>query len=71
MKEASDIFRIVGIVLLVIFVLAVGVPLVLKLAGITLGIIGILIWLAVKAIYIAIIVAVVYLVLVGIRAVLR
>ena len=49
MKEAGDIFRIVGIVLLVIFVVTVGIPLVIKVAGITLGIIGILIWLAVHA----------------------
>lgn len=71
MKEASDIFRIVGIVLLVIFVVIVGIPLVIKLAGITLGIIGILIWLAVHVIYLAIIIAVIYLILVGIRTVLR
>jgi hypothetical protein len=71
MKEASDIFRIVGIVLLVIFVLAVGVPLVLAAAGVALGIIGMLVGLAIALIKIAIVVAVIYLIIVGIRAVLR
>ena len=46
MKEAGDILRIVGIVLLVLFVLAVGVPLVLAAAGVALGIIGVLVGLA-------------------------
>jgi hypothetical protein len=71
MKEAGDILKIVGMVLLVLFVLAVGVPLVLTLAGITLGIIGFLVALAVKVLYIAIVIAIIYLVIVGIRAVLR
>ncbi len=71
MKEAGDIFRIVGIVLLVLFVLAVGVPLVLAAAGVALGIIGILVGLAIAVIKIAIVVAIIYLIIVGIRAVLR
>ena len=71
MKEAGDIFRIVGIVLLVIFVLAVGVPLVLAAAGVALGIIGVLVGLAIALIKIAIVVAIIYLIIVGIRAVLR
>jgi len=71
MKEASDIFRIVGIVLLVIFVLAVGVPLVLAAAGVALGIIGMLVGLAIALIKIAIVIAIIYLIIVGIRAVLR
>jgi len=71
MKEAGDILRIVGIVLLVLFVLAVGVPLVLAAAGVALGIIGILVGLAIALIKIAIVVAIIYLIIVGIRAVLR
>ena len=71
MKEAKDILRIVGVVLLALFVLMVGIPLVFKLAGITLGILGILIWIAVKLIYAAVIIAVIYLIVVGIRAVLK
>src|SRR5947207_14742366 len=71
MKEAGDILRIVGIVLLVLFVLAVGVPLVLAAAGVALGIIGILVGLAIMLIKIAIVVAIIYLIIVGIRAVLR
>jgi len=71
MKEAKDILRIVGMVLLVLFVLAVGVPLVLAAAGVALGVIGFLIGLAVTVIKIAIVIAIIYLIIVGIRAVLR
>ena len=71
MKEAKDILRIVGMVLLVLFVLAVGIPLVLAAAGVALGVIGFLIGLAVAVIKIAIVVAIIYLIIVGIRAVLR
>ena len=71
MKEAKDVLRIVGMILLGVFVFAVGVPLVLKLAGITLGIIGALIGLAVLLIKVAVVLAVGYLILVGIRALLR
>jgi hypothetical protein len=71
MKEAKDILRIVGMVLLVLFVLAVGVPLVLAAAGVALGVLGFLIGLAVAVIKIAIVVAIIYLIIVGIRAVLR
>src|SRR5215471_2688753 len=68
MKEAGDILKIVGMVL---FVLAVGVPLVLAAAGVALGIIGMLVGLAIALIKIAIVVAIIYLIIVGIRAVLR
>ena len=71
MKEAGDILRIVGIVLLVIFVLAVGIPLVLAAAGVALSIIGMLVGLAIVLIKVAIVVAIIYLIIVGIRAVLR
>lgn len=71
MKDAKDVLRIVGMILLGVFVFAVGVPLVFKVAGITLGIISILIWLAVLLIKVAVVLAIGYLVLVGIRALLR
>jgi len=71
MKDASNVLRIVGMILLVVFVFTVGVPLVLKVAGLTLGIISILIGLAVLLIKVAVVLAIGYLVLVGIRALLR
>jgi hypothetical protein len=71
MKEATDVLKIVGIVLLALFVLAVGVPLVLAAAGVALGVLGLLIGLAIALIKIAIVVAIIYLIVVGIRAVLR
>lgn len=71
MKDAGDILKIVGMVLLVLFVLAVGVPLVLAAAGVALSIIGMLVGLAILVIKIAVVVAIIYLVIVGIRAVLR
>jgi hypothetical protein len=71
MKETRDLFRIVGIILLGLFILVVGVPLVLAAAGITLGLVGMVFGLAVGLIKLAIVVAIVYLVLVGIRAMLR
>ncbi len=71
MKETTDILRVVGYVLLALFVLAVGVPLVLAAAGVALGILGFLIGLAVLLIKLAIVVAIIYLIVVGIRAVLK
>ncbi|HKO63137.1 MAG TPA: hypothetical protein VJV03_18390 [Pyrinomonadaceae bacterium] len=71
MKDATDVIRIVGMILLAIFVVAVGIPIVLTAAGITLGIIKILFGIAVMVIKLAIVVAVGYLILVGIRALLR
>jgi protein-S-isoprenylcysteine O-methyltransferase Ste14 len=71
MKEATDILKIVGMILLVLFVLAVGVPLVLAAAGVALGIIGTLVGLAIALIKIAVVVAIIYLIVVGLRAVLR
>jgi hypothetical protein len=47
------------------------VPLVLAAAGVALGIIGVLIALAIWLIKIAVVVAIIYLIIVGIRAVLR
>jgi hypothetical protein len=71
MKEAKDVLRIVGVILLGLFVLVVGVPLVMAAAGVTLGIIGFLFNLAVMLIKLAVVVAIGYLILVGIRALLR
>ena len=71
MKEAKDVLRVVGVVLLALFVLAVGVPLVLTAAHVALGIVGLLVWLAVLLIKVAVAVAIIYLIVVGIRAVLK
>ena len=71
MKETKDVLRVVGIILLALFVLAVGVPLVLAAAGVALGVLGFLIGLAVMLIKVAIVVAIIYLIVVGIRAVLK
>jgi hypothetical protein len=60
MRDVKEMFRIVGIILLGLFVLVVGVPLVLGAAGI---VVGTIIGLAVLAI--------VYLVLAGVRALLK
>ena len=68
MKNAKDTLKIVGIVMLCLFVLVVGVPLMLSLVGITLGFIT---SLAVGLIKLAVFLAIAYLVLVGLRAILR
>ena len=68
MRDAKDMFRIVGIILLGLFVLIVGVPLVLTAAGI---VVGTIITLAVLLIKVAVTLAIVYLVLVGVRALLK
>ena len=71
MKDTKDALRITGIILLGLFVLVVGIPLVLAAAGITLHVVGFIFSLAVGLIKLAIVLAIVYLVLVGIRALLR
>ena len=68
MKDARNVLRIIGMILLGIFVFAVVLPLALKVVGITLGII---IGLAVLLIKVAVTLAIAYLVLVGVRALLR
>lgn len=68
MKEAKDLLRIVGIILLGLFVLAVVVPLVLTAAGF---VVGTVISIAVLLIKLAVFLAIGYLILVGIRALLR
>jgi hypothetical protein len=71
MKEAKDTMRMVGIILLGLFVLIVGIPLVFAAAGITLGIIGTIFGIAVLLIKLAVVAAIGYLILVGVRAALR
>lgn len=71
MSDAKSALRIVGVILLAVFVLSVGIPLVFKAAGLTLALLGFLIWFAMKLIYVAVIIAICYLLLVGIRAMLR
>jgi hypothetical protein len=71
MKDTKNVLRITGIILLGLFVLVVGIPLVLAAAGITLHVVGFVFSLAVGLIKLAIFLAIIYLVLVGIRAVLR
>jgi hypothetical protein len=75
MKDAKHVLRIVGMILLGLFVFMVAVPFVLtlvfKVAGITFGIITSLIGLAVLLIKVAVVLAIGYLILVGIRALLR
>lgn len=67
MKETNGAIKVIGIILLIVLILFVGGPVLATAVGITLGIFS----LAVGLIKLAIIVAVVYLVLVGIRAMLR
>ena len=71
MKDAKDAVRVVGIVLLCLFVLVVGVPLILAAAGVTLGIFHFVVALAIGIIKLAVVLAIIYLVLVGIRSLLR
>ena len=71
MKDEKNVLKVMGMILLGLFVFMVGVPLIFQLAGITLGIIGALISLAVLLIKVAVVLAIGYLILVGIRALLR
>ena len=68
MKNSKDTLKVVGIVLLCLFVLAVGVPLVLAAVGMTFHFV---VGLAIGIIKLAVVLAIIYLVLVGIRALLR
>ncbi len=71
MKEAKDVVRVVGMILLGLFVLVVGVPLVLTAAGIVLQGIGAIVGIAILLIKLAVVLAVGYLILAGIRAIMR
>lgn len=68
MKDMKNTLRVVGILLLGLFVLVVGVPLVLAAAGI---IVSSVISIAVLLIKVGVTLAVAYLILVGVRALLR
>ncbi len=68
MKDAKDILRIVGIILLGMFVVAVVVPLVFAAAGIA---VVAVVKLAILLIKVAVTLAVIYLVLAGVRALIK
>lgn len=70
-KDVENVLRTAGLILLGLFVLVVGVPLVLAAAGLTLGILGKLFALAVFLIKLAVFVAIGYLVLVAVRTLLK
>ncbi|GAC1403929.1 MAG: hypothetical protein NVSMB56_18670 [Pyrinomonadaceae bacterium] len=71
MEGVKTMLRVVGIVLLGLFVLIIGVPLVFAAAGITLMGIFKLVGLAIFLIKIAVVVALCYLILVAVRAVMN
>jgi hypothetical protein len=75
MKDAKNFLRIAGMILLGVFVFTVAAPFALKaifgVFGLAFGIVGALIGLAVLLIKVAVVLAIGYLVLVGIRALLR
>jgi hypothetical protein len=75
MKDAKNFLRTAGMILLGVFVLAVAAPIALKVVlgvfGLAFGIITVLIGVAVFLIKVAVVLAIGYLVLVGIRALLR
>ena len=68
MRDAKEMLRVVGIILLGLFVLVVGVPLVLGAAGI---VVSTIIGLAVLLIKVAVTLAIIYLALAGVRALLK
>jgi hypothetical protein len=75
MKDAKNFLRIAGMILLGVFVFAVAAPLLLQILGgvfgLAFGIIATLISFAVLLIKVAVVLAIGYLILVGIRALLR
>ena len=68
MKDTKEIMRIVGIILLGLFVLFVAVPLVFAAAGIA---VAAFVKLAILLIKVAVTLAIIYLVLTGVRALLK
>ena len=68
MRNGRDIWRIAGMIVLGVLVFLVVLPLALKVVGLT---VGFIIGLAVLLIKVAVTLAIAYLVLVGIRALLR
>lgn len=71
MSDAKSTLKAIVVGLLGIFVLVMGIPLLFKVLGIALGIVGALVQLAIGLLYLAVALAVGYLLLVGIRALLR
>ena len=75
MKDAKNFLKVAGMILLGVFVIAVAAPLALTVLGgvfgLAIGIVGALISLAVLLIKVAVVLAIGYLILVGIRALLR
>jgi hypothetical protein len=68
MRNGRDIWRVAGMIVLGVLVFLVVLPLALKVVGLT---VGFIIGLAVLLIKVAVTLAIGYLVLVGIRALLR
>jgi hypothetical protein len=68
MRETKDIVRIVAMVLLGLFALTVVLPLVLGAVGIVVGTVT---FIAIKLIKLAVVLAVIYLILAGLRAILK
>jgi hypothetical protein len=67
----NDTLRVVGIILLGLFVLVVGIPLVLTALGLAGIVLLKIVGLAILLIKLAVVLAVGYLILAGIRAMLR
>ncbi|HEX8070299.1 MAG TPA: hypothetical protein VF546_10135 [Pyrinomonadaceae bacterium] len=67
----KDAWRVLGIILLGLFVLIVGIPLVGAAVGLGFAVLGTIIGLAILLIKLAVVLAVGYLVLAGIRALMR
>jgi hypothetical protein len=66
-----DTWKVVGMILLGLFVLVVGIPLVGAAVGLGFAVLGTIIGLAILLIKLAVVLAIGYLVLAGIRAMLR
>jgi hypothetical protein len=66
-----ELIKIVGIILLGLFALVIGLPLLLTAIGIVLSGVGLAVGLAILLIKVAVVGAIIYLVLVGIRTILR
>ncbi|HLM55344.1 MAG TPA: hypothetical protein VK422_04400 [Pyrinomonadaceae bacterium] len=68
MRDSKDILRVVAMVLLGLFALTVVLPLLLSAVGIVVGTVT---FVAIKLIKLAVVLAVIYLILAGVRALLK
>ena len=68
MRDSKDILRVVAMVLLGLFALTVVLPLALSAVGIVVGTVT---FVAIKLIKLAVVLAVIYLILAGVRALLK